>query len=431
MPFDDPQHVSVIIIGGGQAGLSASYCLKERGIHDHIIFEKHRLGHAWRSERWDTFSLVTPNHQCRLPGHPYDGDDPEGFMVKDQIVDYIERYAKKFNPPIKEGVTVTAVRKQDGYFHVSTNHGEWIADDVICAIGCFHKPILPKGAEKIPAHIKQIHSADYKRPSQVPPGEAVVVGSGQSGVQIMEELCIDQRKVHLCLGNAPRSPRRYRGKDAVTWLEEMGYYKTTFAEHPDQAKAISGTNHYLTGRDGGHEIDLRQFALDGVKLYGFVDEIDAEKFSVRQDIAAKLDSADRSYNGICKRIDEYIAEKGIDAPPGNHYEPVWKPEVEPAELNFAEQNITSIIWCIGFLPDFKFIKLPVFNMRGFPETERGVTAIPGLYFLGLPWQNTWGSARFSGIAEDAAYIADHITAMAKESAWDVPSQAVAGASCPA
>ena len=410
MPFAETEYISVIIIGGGQAGLSASYCLRQRGVDDHIIFEKHRIGHSWRSERWDTFCLVTPNHQCRLPGHHYDGDDPEGFMVKDEIVDYIERYAKKFRPPVLEGVTVTSVTKRDGYFYVTTDQGTWYCDDVIVAIGGFHIPFVPAGAERIPDSIKQIHSVDYKRPSQIPEGETLIVGSGQSGVQIMEDLHLEGRKVHLCLGNAPRSPRRYRGKDAVTWLEEMGYYKTTIAEHPDKAKAINGTNHYLTGRDGGHEIDLRKFALEGVKLYGFVEGIDFEKFTIRQDLADKLDSADRSYNGICQRIDDYIAEAGIDAPEEPHYTPVWVPETEPTELNFAENNITSIVWCIGFHPNFKFIKLPVFNMRGFPETDRGVTEIPGLYFLGLPWQHTWGSARFSGIAEDADYIAAKIEA---------------------
>jgi putative flavoprotein involved in K+ transport len=413
MPFNEPEYIPVLIIGGGQAGLSASYLLKQRGIN-HVILEKHRIAHSWRSERWDTFCLVTPNHQCRLPGHDYDGSDPEGFMVKDEIVDYLERYASKFSPPVREGITVTSVRKQDGYFRVTTDHGDWLADDVIVAIGSFHTPFVPKGAELIPPHIQQIHSVDYKRPSQIPEGGTLIVGSGQSGVQIMEDLHLEGRQVHLCLGNAPRSPRRYRGKDAVTWLEEMGYYKTTFAEHPDQAKALSSTNHYLTGRDGGHEIDLREFALKGVKLYGFVEGIDGEKFTLRQDIAAKLDSADRSYNGICQRIDEYLAEAGIDAPPGEHCKPVWVPEYEPVKLDFKEENITSIVWCIGFHPDFKFIQLPVFNLRGFPETERGVTAIPGLYFIGLPWMHTWGSARFSGVAEDAEFIVGKITENVRE-----------------
>lgn len=413
MPFSGSKHIQVAIIGGGQAGLSASYCLKQKGIHDHLIFEKNRIAHSWRSERWDSFCLVTPNHQCRLPGHAYDGGDPEGFMVKNEIVDYLERYARKFNPPVLEGVTVTSVSKENGCFRITTNHGTWTADDVICAIGGFHIPIIPPGAESLPDSIEQIHSVDYRNPSQIPPGETLIVGSGQSGCQIMEDLHLSGRKVHLCLGNAPRSPRRYRGKDAVTWLEEMGYYKTTIADHPDKAKAIAGTNHYLTGRDGGREIDLRKFATQGVKLYGFVEAIEFDKLKLRQDIAEKLDSADRSYNGICRRIDDHIAAQGIDAPEEPHYTPVWQPEHEPAELPFAQNNITSIVWCIGFKPDFRFIKLPVFNMRGFPETDRGITAIPGLYFLGLPWLHTWGSARFSGIAEDAEHVTDRIAELAR------------------
>ncbi len=414
MPFDGSSYVSVIIIGGGQAGLSASWWLKELGVEDHLILEKNRIGHAWRSERWDSFSLVTPNHQCRLPGYHYQGDDPEGFMVKHEIVEFLEGYVASFNPPVREGVTVTSVTKRDGYFYVTTNVGTWRCDDVICATGSFHKPILPKNAELIPPHIKQIHSFEYKNSSQIPPGEVVVVGTGQSGCQIAEELLLEGRKVHLCLGNAPRSPRKYRGKDAVTWLEEMGYYKMTIAEHPNQHKALHGANHYLTGRDGGRDIDLRDFALRGVKLYGYLEDIDAEKFTVRQDVKAKLDAADASYNGICQRIDDYIAEAGIDAPKQPHYAPVWTPEEEPTELRFEEQGITSVVWAIGFWPDFKFIKLPVFNMRGFPETERGVTAIPGLYFLGLPWMHTWGSARFCGIAEDSEFVVRQIAAQAAE-----------------
>jgi putative flavoprotein involved in K+ transport len=414
MPFEGSTFVPIIIIGGGQAGLSISYELKKRGLEDHVILEKNQVGHSWRNERWDSFCLVTPNHQCRLPGHHYDGDDPEGFMVKDEIVSFIERYVAKFNPPVVEGVTVTSVTKREGHFHVTADKGSWHCDDVICAIGSFHTPILPRNVDLIPSTIRQIHSVDYKNPGQIPAGGTIVVGSGQSGTQIAEDLLLDGREVHLCLGNAPRSPRKYRGKDSVTWLEEMGYYKTSIAEHPNRHKAITGTNHYLTGRDGGREIDLRDFALRGVKLYGYVENIEAGGFKVRQDIKEKLDASDRSYNGICQRIDDYIEATGIDAPPGDHYTPVWEPESEPKELGFEEQGITSIIWSIGFYPDFRFIKLPVFNMRGFPETERGVTEIPGLFFIGLPWMHTWGSARFSGIAEDAAHLAERIAESAQQ-----------------
>lgn len=406
----------VVIIGGGQAGLSVSYHLKERGITDHIIFEKNKIAHSWKEERWDSFCLVTPNFQCRLPDHPYDGDDPEGFMLKDEIVDYVERFAAKFSPPVKENVEVYSVKRQGGVFVVKTSLGIWHADDVVSAIGSFHTPFRPHGAEDIPDDIQQIYATDYKNPEQINDGEVVIVGSGQSGCQIAEDLHLVGRKVHLCLGNAPRSPRRYRGKDAVAWLEEMKYYETTFAEHPDQAKALSSTNHYLTGRDGGREIDLRKFAIEGMQLYGFVEGIDSQGFRTLPNAGEKLDIADKSYLGICQRIDNYIAENEIDAPIEEQYQPCWKPEVEHTGIDFSQHNISSIIWCVGFRPNFKFIDAEVFDMRGFPIHERGVTAMKGLYFIGLPWLHTWGSARFSGIAEDSEYIAEQILSAIKTQA---------------
>jgi putative flavoprotein involved in K+ transport len=409
VPFSDPQYISVVIIGGGQAGLSASYCLRQRGVDDHVILEKHRIAHSWRAERWDSLSLVTPNHQFRLPGHVYSGDAPEGFMSKDQVTERIERYANQFKPPILEGITVTSVTKREGYFHLTTNQGSWFCDDVIVAIGGLHVPYIPRGAEQIPAQIQQLHSRDYKSPRLLPEGEVLVVGSGQSGVQIMEDLFLAGRKVHLCLGNAPRCPRRYRGRDVLTWLEEMGEFRRTRDEsNPPPPE------HYLTGREGGHEIDLREFASRGVKLYGFLDAISPDKITIHPDLTDKLDAADLAYNECCERIDTYIAQNEIDAPCQDHYQATWVPKNEPTELDFEENQIGSVIWCTGYQPDFKFIQLPVFTMRGLPETERGVTALPGLYFLGLPWMHTWGSARFSGIAEDADFIAAQIQASIPE-----------------
>ena len=422
MPFHDHRRVHVAIIGGGQAGLSVSYCLKERGIHDHIIFERSRIGHSWRSERWDSFCLVTPNFQCRLPGHPYDGNDPAGFMVKDEIVAYIERYAEKFQPPVMEGTSVHSVEKHENGFLVTTSAGKWLAEQVVIAIGGFHKPVVPPGAELIPSSIHQIHSLDYRNPGEIPKGEVVVVGSGQSGCQIAEDLHLAGRKVHLCLGNAPRSPRGYRGKDVVAWLEDMRYYDTPISAHPDPVMVRESTNHYLTGRDGGREIDLRRFAMEGMGLYGHVDGIDAGGFILRPDLKEKLDAADKSYVGIRKRIDEYITAHGIDAPEEAPYEPCWHPGEALTRLDFAERKIRSIIWSIGFRSDFSFVKIPVFDSRGYPFYDRGVTPQPGLYFIGLPWLHTWGSGRFAGVAVDAEHLSDRIL----ESLARRPSPELAG-----
>ncbi|HEY1122161.1 MAG TPA: MSMEG_0569 family flavin-dependent oxidoreductase [Haloferula sp.] len=408
MSFPEHRRTDVAIIGGGQAGLSVSYCLKQRGIHDHVIFERHCIGHSWRSERWDSFSLVTPNFQCRLPGHPYDGDEPEGFMVKDEIVAYIERYAAKVKPPIHEGVSVQSIEAHEDGFLVTTSEGTWIAAQVVMAIGGFHKPIVPPGTENIPDSIFQIHSVAYRNPEQIPEGDIVVVGSGQSGCQIAEDLHLAGRNVHLCLGNAPRSPRQYRGKDVVAWLEDMRYYDTPISAHPDPVMVRDSTNHYLTGRDGGREIDLRRFALEGMGLYGYVDGIDSEGFRLRPNLKERLDAADKSYVGIRKRIDEYIAAQGIDVPEEPVYEACWQPDEEPTRLDFSAKDVGAIIWSIGFRSDFSFVKFPVFDERGYPRYERGVTEVPGLYFIGLPWLHTWGSGRFAGVGPDAEHLADQI-----------------------
>ena len=215
-------HYSVIIVGGGQAGLSISYCLGERNI-DHIIFEKHQVGHAWRDKRWDSFCLVTPNWQCQLPGFPYNGDDPDGFMQRDEIVDYIEAYARAFNPPIQERVSVNCVRKNpiSDLYEVSTSLGDFTANQVVIATGGYHKPRIPAIADQLPDDILQLHSSAYKNSQSLPDKAVLVVGTGQSGCQIAEDLHLAGKQVHLAVGSAPRSPRRYRGKDVVDWLDQM------------------------------------------------------------------------------------------------------------------------------------------------------------------------------------------------------------------
>ncbi|QSB02963.1 MSMEG_0569 family flavin-dependent oxidoreductase [Methylomonas sp. EFPC1] len=401
-------HYDTIIVGGGQAGLSVSYQLQKQGIN-HIIFEKHRIGHSWRNDRWDSFCLVTPNWQCQLPDFPYQGDDPQGFMLKDEIVAYVEAFAKKVNPPIMEGVAVNRVwRGEQGQLYVSTSAGEFSADHVVVATGGYDIPIVPDYAHSLPKHITQIHSVNYRNPEQLPDGEVLVVGSGQSGVQLMEDLHLAGRKVHLAVGSAPRSPRMYRGRETTEWLFDLGFYQLTIDRHPMGDEAKHKTNHYLTGRSGGHEIDLRQFALEGVKLYGSMANIDGNLLEFLPDLTKNLDDADDIYVNIRNDIDRYIAENNIDAPVEPPFRKVWEPEFDPTRIDADAENITSIIWAIGFRPNYRWIELPAFDGRGFPQYDRGVSNVDGLYFIGLPWLHTWGSGRFLGIADDAEYLADVI-----------------------
>jgi putative flavoprotein involved in K+ transport len=419
----------VIIIGGGQAGLSVSYCLKQRGI-EHIIFEKHTIGHEWRSRRWDSFCLVTPNWQCQLPGYPYPGNDPNGFMAKDEIVKYLQGYAASFNPPIKEEVTVTKVSQMEtGLFAVSTSIGEYTADRVVIAVSGYHTPKIPRLAERLPTSIYQLHSSAYQHPESLPAGSVLVVGTGQSGCQIAEDLHLAGRQVHLCVGGAPRSPRMYRGKDAVEWLDRMGYYDLSIDEHPKKETARSNTNHYLTGRDGGREIDLRKFALQGMKLHGRLRSIDEGKLEFQDDLNQNLDRADAVAANIKQNIDRYIEKEQIDAPIEPPYIPVWQPKYPELNLDLAAANIQTVIWSTGFQTDFSWIDLPVFNGSGYPHYDRGITNLPGCYFIGLPWLYTWGSGRFSGVARDANYIAEHITIKEKVSTagtWSIVDEFLVG-----
>lgn len=401
-------HHQVIIVGGGQAGLSASYYLQQQGI-DHLLLEKHSLTHSWRTQRWDAFCLVTPNWQCALPGYPYAGDDPHGFMKREEIIDYLDGFIRSVNAPVREGVAVQRVtpRPQGGYA-VQTSAGEFTADQVIVASGGYHVPIIPRLAERLPANILQLHSEQYRNPQALPEGSVLVVGSGQSGAQIAEDLHLAGRKVYLAVGDAPRCARFHRGRDVVDWLADMGYYDIGVDQHPLREGVRDNTNHYVTGRDGGRDIDLRKFALEGMQLFGLLQRLDGETLIFTEDLQARLDAADAVYNRINASIDAYIAEKGIDAPPGEIYQPVWRPHQVPTELNLRQAGITSIIWCIGFSPDFSWIDAGVFNGRGHPVHSRGVTSVSGLYFLGLPWLHTRGSGRFSGIARDAEYLVKRI-----------------------
>jgi putative flavoprotein involved in K+ transport len=401
-----PRH-GVVIVGGGQAGLSVSHYLQAQGI-DHVVFEKHRAMHAWHTQRWDNFCLVTPNWQCALPGHPYVGPQPHGFMKKDEILTYLDGFKAKAGAALREDVTVQAVQPVAGGFIVRTSDGECLAEQVVVASGGYHEPIVPRLAERLPDSIRQLHSAEYRNADQLPPGKVLVVGSGQSGAQIAEDLHLAGREVVLAVGDAPRCARFYRGRDVVDWLADMGYYDMPVHQHPLREGVRDNTNHYVTGRDGGRDIDLRRFALEGMDLYGVLEGLDGGSLRFKPDLAATLDQADRIYNGINASIDKHIAGKALDAPAGAVYEPVWRPARERTSLSLADSGISSVIWCIGFAPDFRWLNAPVFNGRGHPIHERGVTGVPGLYFIGLPWLHTWGSGRFSGVARDAAHVAERI-----------------------
>jgi putative flavoprotein involved in K+ transport len=404
-----PEHVAVAIVGGGQAGLSMSWNLTQLGV-EHVVLERSRAFHAWHEERWDAFTLVTPNFQCRLPGHPYAGDEPEGFMAKDEILEYLAGFLRTFEAPLLEGVAVTRLANgADGDFELQTTAGTVSAEQVVLAVGGYHTPWAPPAVEAALApEIVRLHSNAYRNPAALPDGAVLVVGTGQSGAQIAEDLHLAGREVHLCLGDAPRCARRYRGRDVVSWLEDMGHYDLPIEEHPEGNDARKEANHYVTGRDGGRDLDLRAFAAQGMSLHGLLLAVRDGVATFADDLRTNLDAADATYNRINEGIDRWIDEHGIETAEGpSAYAPVWGPPAGPPEpLDLAAAGISSVVWCTGFRPDWSWVDVPLLDDSGYPEHERGVvTRTPGLFVLGLPWLHTWGSGRFAGVARDAEHVA--------------------------
>jgi putative flavoprotein involved in K+ transport len=306
------------------------------------------------------------------------------------------------------GVAVQAVRHDGRNFVLQTSAGQLTAGAVIVAIGGYHRPRIPAIGGNFPAQIHQLHSSQYRNADQLPPGAVLVVGTGQSGCQIAEDLHLAGRQVHLCTGSAPRVARRNRGRDVVEWLSDMGHYDMPVENHPQGTRVRKKSNHYVTGRDGGRDIDLRRFALEGMQLHGRLRDIIDGTLHLGDDLAENLDRADASSEAIKDQIDAWIAAQSIEAPVEPRYKPVWRPNSPVAALDLAEAGISAVIWATGFHSDFSWIELPVFDEAGYPHHARGVTPQAGLYFLGLPWLHSWGSGRFSGVARDAAFIVSHM-----------------------
>jgi putative flavoprotein involved in K+ transport len=333
-------------------------------------------------------------------------------MVKSDIIEFVEAYAESFAPPIREHVEVTSLVREDGKFHLTTSAGPFTAHQVVIATGGYHIPITPRMAERLPPDLLQLHANEYRNPEQLPPGRTLIIGTGQSGCQIAEDLHLAGRQVHLAVGSAPRVARFYRGRDIVDWLQDMGHYDIPVTAHPMQEGVRGKANHYVTGRDGGRDIDLRRFAAQGMALHGHLTAVDGNILKFAPDLAENLDRADAVSERIKDSIDAYIETEGLTAPTEPRYVPVWQPPAENPPLDLAAAGITSLIWCVGYRPDYAWVHAPVFTGAGMPVHLRGVTPVPGLYFLGLPWLNTWGSGRFAAIARDAEHLATHIVKQA-------------------
>lgn len=422
------QTINTLVVGAGQAGIAASEHLSQLGV-EHLVLERQRIAQAWRTGRWDSLVANGPAWHDRFPGLEFKGDR-DGFPGKDEVADYFEEYVRQIKAPVRTGVEVRRVTRNQGRpgFTVQTSECVIEARNVIAATGPFQVPVIPPIAPAAPAapadgSLLQIHSAHYHRPAQLPEGAVLVVGAGSSGVQIADELQRAGRKVFLSVGAHDRPPRAYRGRDFCWWLGVLGEWDAAIAKPGREHVTIA-----VSGARGGHTVDFRALGHQGITLVGLTESFADGSVRFRDDLAENIANGDANYLAMLDAADDYIRRNGLDLPE----EPEARrrlPDPECVthplrELDLAAAGITSIIWATGYRVDFSWLQVDSFEPGGKPRHHRGVGHEPGIYFLGLPWLSRRGSSFIWGVWHDAKFVADHIAKQRRYSDYD------AAARCP-
>ncbi len=409
------EHFETVIIGGGHAGLTMSYSLSQLG-REHVILERGRVGERWRSERWDSFHFQFPNWTIEAPGYKYQCDDPDAFAPGGEIVRFIQDYAAYIKAPTRCGVEVTSLERiaDSNRYLLTTNVGTLEAANVVIATGPYQRAAIPAMSSDVPRNIFQIHSTVYRNPNQLPSGAVLVVGSGASGCQIADDLQQSGRQVYLSVGRHSRTPRRYRGKDFAYWGAALKRPEQIVDTVPVNLR--KGAEVLLTGANGGYDVDLRSMAARGIVLLSHSQGIKAGDLILADDLEQHLAKGDESFAAFKKSVDEYVTRNGLDVAEEQESEvsPNSRKEISSpvSHLNFKDAGVGAIVWASGFRYEFEFVKLPIFAEDGEPVHRRGVTQMPGIYFLGLRWLYKRKSAFLlrAGPAEDAAYLAEQIIA---------------------
>jgi putative flavoprotein involved in K+ transport len=401
------EKIETLVIGAGQAGVAMSEHLGKHGL-PHLVVERDRIAERWRSERWDSLVANGPAWHDRFASKTFDQIDPDGFAPATMIANYLQKHAEEIGAPVRCGVEVTRLSKKRGAsgFRVETSRGVIEAQNVVVATGPFHRPVIPATVPES-FGVPQVHSAHYRNPSQLPEGAVLVIGAGSSGVQIADELCKSGRRVFLSVGPHDRPPRRYRGRDYCWWLGVLGLWN---------AKAATpGTEHVtiaVSGAEGGRTIDFRRLAASGITLLGMAVAFEDRRMRFAPDLARNIGRGDASYLSMLDAADAYVRKEGLDLPeePGARVIPpdpncVTNPLLE---LDFTEAGVASIVWATGYGLDFSWIDFDIFDEKGRPTHTNGVSAVPGLYFLGLAWLSRRASPFLWGAWHDADYLAEHI-----------------------
>jgi putative flavoprotein involved in K+ transport len=399
------ESVDTVVIGAGQAGLSASYHLTQQGI-EHVVLERGRVGETWRSERWDGFVLNTPNWTLQLPGFHYAGAEPDGFAPLTAVIGYFEEYAESFSAPVREGAEVTHVSRDDDGFLVETVGDAVAAHSVIVAAGSYQRPTPAPLGRDLSEDVFQLHTRDYRRPEQLPDGGVLVVGSGQSGCQIADELVDAGRRVVLSVGRCPWFPRVYRGREVMHWLVETGRVNDTLESLPSPAARLA-CNPPVSGNDGGHDCNPRWLARRGVDLVGRIAGADGEVVRFAEGLEASLAAGDEFLAEFQRRVDEYVSLSGLDVPEAEPAEPA-RPAPHVPELDLRAAGVGTVLWANGFRPDHSWIEGVETDEQGWPLHERGVSPVAGLFFVGLHWLYRRKSALLIGVGEDAEYVVSRL-----------------------
>ena len=401
--------VDTVVVGAGHAGLATSHELTRFGV-EHVVLDRGTVASRWRDERWDTFCLLTPNWATWLPGWHYTGPDPHGFMVKGEIVDYFENYARSFSAPVRDHTEVLSLEIDgSGGYRVLTDQGEIGARAVVVATGPFQQPRLPAWSRTLSAAVTQLHSSSYRRPADLPEGGVLVVGAGPSAQQIAEDLLRAGRQVHLAVGSHRRVPRRYRGRDYYWWLELGGFYEKTVADVSPTMRAHPVAP-VLTGYDGGHDLDLRELAARGVRLLGRA--IDGRGTTIQLDASLNesLAKGDRAYQEFVDWVEARLCRfDGLFDQPSPR--PVFPdPAAAPVVLDLAAAGVSTVVWATGFDSALgSWARLPMLDDAGRPLHQRGVTPCPGVFVVGRSWLYRLRSAFIRGAQEDAAYVAGRVS----------------------
>jgi putative flavoprotein involved in K+ transport len=401
------ERVDCVVIGAGQAGLAMSCCLTDRGV-PHVVLERGRVGERWRSERWDSLRLLTPNWQSRLPGFAYDGPDPDGYMSMPEVVRYLERYSASFASPVRRGVDVIEVARHLGGYIVRTSQGTWHTRAVVVATGHADRPFRPEVAARVPSRVVQLAPTDYRHPGQLPPGGVLVVGASASGIQLADELQAAGRTVTIAAGRHTRLPRRYRGRDILWWLDRMGVLAERTDQVHDLAISRAQPSLQLVGRQDC-TIDLASLQARGVQVVGRLVDVEGDVVRFADDLVATTAAADIKLASLRQRIDAFIEAHAIVSEPAPGFEPhCWRFVEAHTRLDLRGEGIASIIWATGFRRAYPWLRVPVLDEAGEIRNQGGVTAAPGLYVIGLHFMRRRVSGFLDGVGADAEELAGHL-----------------------